>query len=196
MLRSVDDYYGGTMITSDQIESLRQSAQQIADAKTDELHAARQRVAVEAEAIAQLVAAVSPALPHVAEVIRVTVAPNVQRPIAAVNGGGGVALPAGPNARRGVRVLGNDFEAPTTPIYSWPEVRAVYLTDYGSLLEVVRTAPDKPDDQAADWREREHPRCVVFTNILTPEAAATQYPGAAVEIAKALNRYMAAVGAR
>lgn len=186
------------MITSDQIESLRLSAQQIADAKADELHAERQRVAIETEAITQLVTAVAPALPYVAEVIRVTVAPNVQRALTTVGAQSATVADIAPSiSRRGIRVLGGDFEAPTTPIYSWPEVRAVYLTDYGSLLEVVRTAPDKPDDQAAgDWREREHPRCVVFTNMLTPEAVATQYPGAAVEIAKALNRYMAAMGAK
>lgn len=185
------------MITSDQIESLRQSAQQIADTKADELHAERQRIAVEAETIAQLVAAVSPALPHVAQAVRLVVAPNVQRALTTYLAGAvdaGVDITAG--ARRGVRVLGADFDTPPVPIYSWPTATAVYLSDHGSLFEVVRSAPDKPDDQAGDWREREHPRCVVFTNNLTPEAVATRYPGAAVEIAKALNRYMAAMGAR
>jgi len=185
------------MITNDQIATLRQSAQQIADAKQDELHAERQRVTVEAETIAQLVAAVAPALSYVAEVIRVTVAPNVQRALTTYLETTAVRVDVTNNARRGIRVIGNDFEAPATPIYSWPKATAVYLTDYGSFLEVVRMAPDKPDDQAAgDWREREHPRCVVFTNVLEPEAVAAQYLGAAVEIAKALNRYMAAVGAR
>ena len=185
------------MITSDQIESLRQSAQQIADAKADELHAERQRVTVEAEAITQLVAAVTPALPYVTEVVRVVVAPNVQRALTTYLAGAvdtGVDITTG--ARRGVRVLGNDFDTPAVPIYSWPKATAVYLSDHGKLFEVVRTAPDKPDDQAADWREREHPRCVVFTNVLTPEAVATQYPGAAVEIAKTLNRYMAVMGTK
>lgn len=180
MLRSVDDLKGDAMISTEQIESLRTAAKRVADDKQDELHAQHQRIAVDTEAIEQLVAAVTPALAHVAEVVRVTVAPNVQREV----------------TRRGIRVIGGDFETPTMPIYSWPRAAAVYLSESGILFEVVRTAPDKPDDQAADWRKPEHPRCVVFTNVLAAETVATQYPGAAVEIAKALNRYMAVVGAR
>lgn len=167
------------MTTNDQIESLRQSAQRIADMKQDELHAARQRVQAAADTIAQLITAVAPALPHIAGAIKVTVAPNVQRAI----------------GRRGVRVIGADFDTPITPIYSWPTSVAVYLAEDGTFFEVHRTAPDKPDDNAADWRQREHPRCVTFTNALTLEGAA-QYPDAAIEIAKALNRYMAAMGVR
>lgn len=164
------------MISNEQIESLKASAQQVADAKADELHAERQRVTVEADAIMQLAAAVVPALPHVVDTVRVTVAPNVQRAM----------------GRRGIRVLGGDFDTPITPIYSWSQVAAVYLAEGGQFFEVVRTAPDKPEG----WRTDEHPRCVTYTNNLTAEAVATQYPGASVEIAKALNRYMAAMGAK
>ena len=167
-------------ISTDQIESLAQSAQRIADTKRDELHAERQRVHAAADAIAQLLAAIAPALPHIVDAVKVTVAPNVQRAV----------------GRRGIRVIGPDFDTPITPIYSWPVATAVYLADDGTFFEVHRSAPDKPADQCAgDWREREHPRCVTFTKALTLEGVA-EYPAAAVEIAKALNRHVAAMGAK